>query len=125
MTSFVLFGNTDESSFIMGQMPYAQIIRDGRGRILALYPLLPDRMTVGFDKLMGGFYYEYRKDTGYVILRPEDILHIPGLALDGLVGYSPIAMAKERHRHGHRHRRIRSKFFANGGQPRRSLDIPV
>ena len=29
-----------------------------------------------------------------VILPPSEVLHIPGLGFDGLVGYSPIAMAK-------------------------------
>lgn len=29
-----------------------------------------------------------------VRLQPHDVLHIPGLGFDGLVGYSPIAMAK-------------------------------
>ena len=29
-----------------------------------------------------------------VILDSRDVLHIPGLGFDGLVGYSPIAMAK-------------------------------
>ena len=29
-----------------------------------------------------------------VNLPPSDVLHIPGLGFDGLVGYSPIAMAK-------------------------------
>lgn len=34
------------------------------------------------------------KDYGRICLRREDVLHIPGLGFDGLVGYSPIAMAK-------------------------------
>ena len=29
-----------------------------------------------------------------VRLQPSDVLHVPGLGFDGLVGYSPIAMAK-------------------------------
>ena len=29
-----------------------------------------------------------------IALKAEDVLHIPGLGFDGLVGYSPIAMAK-------------------------------
>ena len=29
-----------------------------------------------------------------MVLAPQDILHIPGLGFDGLVGYPPIAMAK-------------------------------
>jgi len=76
MSHLLLWGNA-----------YAQIIRDGRGRVLGFYPLLPGRMTV--DRTSAGeLFYEYRKDSGYVILRPKDVLHIPGLGFDGLVGYS-------------------------------------
>ena len=33
-------------------------------------------------------------ETGSVILDPSDVLHVPGLGFDGLVGYSPIALEK-------------------------------
>ena len=90
MTHLLLYGNA-----------YAQIIRNGKGDVVALYPLMPDRMKVDRDE-HGHIYYEYMKQqdeaatmkTGTVILKPEDVLHIPGLGFDGLVGYSPIAMAK-------------------------------
>ena len=29
-----------------------------------------------------------------VVLSPEDVLHIPGLGFDGIMGYSPIALEK-------------------------------
>ena len=92
MTHLLLWGNA-----------YAQIIRNGRGEVIALYPLMPDRMTVDRDA-RGRIYYEYtRSDSdantlgkkSSVILSPEDVFHIPGLGFDGLVGYSPIAMAKQ------------------------------
>ena len=82
---------------------YAQILRDGRGKVLGLYPLLPDKMEVSRDSRTGELYYTYTrtteenpnfKDKGQIRLRREDVLHIPGLGFDGLVGYSPIAMAK-------------------------------
>ena len=69
--------------------------------MIALYPLMPDRMTVNRDS-NGQLYYEYTvsmddaptvKDS-LVRLNPSDVLHIPGLGFDGLVGYSPIATAK-------------------------------
>ena len=72
------------------------------GQVLGLYPLLPDKMEV--DRAENGeLYYIYTrnteenpnfKDYGRIYLRREDVLHIPGLGFDGLVGYSPIAMAK-------------------------------
>ena len=34
------------------------------------------------------------KKMGDIILRQEDVLHIPGLGFDGFIGYSPIAMAR-------------------------------
>ena len=122
MTSFV-FRETLMSHLLLWGNAYAQIIRDGRGRILALYPLLPDRMTV--DRTTDGrLYYEDRKDTGYVILRPEDILHIPGLGFDGLVGYSPIAMAKNAIGMAIATEEYGSKFFANGASPGGVLEHP-
>ncbi len=81
---------------------YVQIIRDRAGRVISLYPLLPDKMTVHRDD-KGVLYYKYQrqteenpnfKDKGSVVLKQEDVLHIPGLGFDGLVGYSPIALAK-------------------------------
>lgn len=92
MTSFV-FRETLMSHLLLWGNAYAQIIRDGAGRVVSLYPLLPSRMIV--DRTSNGqLYYEYRTDTGSFVMRPEDVLHIPGLGFDGLVGYSPVAMAK-------------------------------
>ncbi len=62
---------------------------------------MPDRMTVNRDE-KGKLYYEYLTTTDDVPINKEttvrlsetDVLHIPGLGFDGLVGYSPIAMAK-------------------------------
>jgi HK97 family phage portal protein len=45
MTSFV-FRETLMSHLLLWGNAYAQIIRDGRGQVLALYPLMPEKMTV-------------------------------------------------------------------------------
>ena len=100
MSSFV-FRETLMTHLLLWGNAYAQIIRNGKGEIVALYPLMPDRMTVDRDK-NGHLYYKYTKsgddaptmETGSVILDPSEVLHVPGLGFDGLVGYSPIAMAK-------------------------------
>ena len=70
---------------------------------------MPDRMTVNRDG-DGQLYYEYNMSTddahtlnGYTVrLHPHDVLQIPGLGFDGLVGYRPIAMAKNATRYGDR-----------------------
>ncbi|NMA82919.1 MAG: phage portal protein, partial [Epulopiscium sp.] len=60
MTSFV-FRETLMGHLLLWGNAYAQIIRDGRGRVLALYPLMPDRMMVCRSD-SGEIYYTYNKD---------------------------------------------------------------
>jgi HK97 family phage portal protein len=45
MTSFI-FRETMMSHLLLWGNAYAQIIRDGRGQVLGLYPLLPSKMDV-------------------------------------------------------------------------------
>ena len=52
------------------------------------------------------------------------MLHIPGLGFDGLVGYSPIAMAKNAIGLAIATEEYGSKFFANGAQPSGVLEHP-
>lgn len=63
-------------------------------------------------------------DNGYVILSPSDVLHIPGLGFDGLVGYSPIAMAKNAIGLAIAAEEYGSKFYANGAAPSGVLEHP-
>ena len=48
MTSFV-FRETLMTHLLLWGNAYAQIIRNGKGEIIALYPLMPNRMTVDRD----------------------------------------------------------------------------
>lgn len=59
-----------------------------------------------------------------VRLSPRDILHIPGLGFDGLVGYSPIAMAKNAIGMAIACEEYGAKFFANGAAPSGVLEHP-
>ncbi len=122
MTSFV-FRETLMSHLLLWGNAYAQIIRDGRGNILALYPLMPDKMTVE-RSVTGDLFYEYRKDSESVLLRKEEVFHIPGLGFDGLIGYSPIAMAKNAIGMAIATEEYGAKFFANGANPGGVLEHP-
>ncbi len=130
MTSFV-FRETLMTHLLLWGNAYAQVIRNGKGEVTALYPLMPDRMTVDRDN-EGQLYYEYRvssddapiNKTSTVKLRPQDVLHIPGLGFDGLVGYSPIAMAKNAIGMAIACEEYGAKFFANGAQPSGVLEHP-
>ena len=136
MTSFI-FRETLMTHLLLWGNAYSQIIRNGKGEVVALYPLMPDRMKVDRDE-HGRLYYEYtvydsddvdgRKGTDKVgrtvRLQPHDVLHIPGLGFDGLVGYSPIAMAKNAIGLAIATEEYGSKFFANGAAPSGVLEHP-
>lgn len=123
MTSFV-FRETLMTHLLLWGNAYAQIIRNGKGEVIALYPLMPDRMTVNRDDNKE-IYYLYQVDNGsQVRLSKSDVLHIPGLGFDGLVGYSPIAMAKNAIGLAIATEEYGSKFFANGANPGGVLEHP-
>lgn len=130
MSSFV-FRETLMTHLLLWGNAYAQIIRNGHGEIIALYPLMPNKMSVNRDST-GSLYYEYTRQTEdvpsikgtTVKLKPSDVLHIPGLGFDGLVGYSPIAMAKNAIGLAIATEEYGSKFFANGAAPSGVLEHP-
>ena len=130
MTSFV-FRETLMTHLLLWGNAYAQIIRNGKGQVVALYPLMPNRMSVDRDN-KGHLFYQYQMQdsdaptakSGTVILKPYDVLHIPGLGFDGLVGYSPIAMAKNAIGLSIATEEYGAKFFANGATPSGILEYP-
>lgn len=130
MSSFV-FRETMMTHLLLWGNAYAQIIRNGKGEIIALYPLMPNRMSVDRDS-SGNLYYSYTRYSDdaptmngiTVTLRPSDVLHIPGLGFDGLVGYSPIAMAKNAIGMAIACEEYGAKFFANGAAPGGVLEHP-
>ncbi len=122
MTSF-LFRETLMAHLLLWGNAYAQIIRDGRGYPVALYPMLPDRMAVDRDP-QGELIYTYQSDKGQIKLRRENVLHIPGLGFDGLIGYSPIAMAKNAVGLALATEDYGAAFFANGANPGGVLEHP-
>ena len=130
MSSFV-FRETLMTHLLLWGNAYAQIIRNGKGEVIALYPLMPNKMRVERDE-NGSLYYEYihssdeadtMKNTT-VRLTPYNVLHIPGLGFDGLVGYSPIAMAKNAIGMAIACEEYGAKFFANGAAPSGVLEHP-
>ena len=131
MTSFA-FRETLMSHLLLWGNAYAQIIRNARGEVVALYPLMPNKMTVDRDQ-NGRLFYLYQRgsedpttlgNTSQVYLAPSDVLHIPGLGFDGLIGYSPIAMAKNAIGLAIATEEYGAKFFANGAAPAGVLEHP-
>ena len=57
MTSFV-FRETLMTHLLLWGNAYAQLIRNGRGEVVGIYPLMPNRVSVNRDD-KGNIYYKY------------------------------------------------------------------
>jgi HK97 family phage portal protein len=90
----VAFWQAIIGSLLLWGNAYAEISRNGN-RVVALTPLVPDRLTVRREN-DGTIVYEYRDYAGKVLKFSEDqIFHVKGFSLDGLSGLSPISQARQ------------------------------
>lgn len=101
--SAMRFRETLTSHCVLGGNAFAQIFRrSGTGTAMELNLLLPDQVKVDREKTGARRIVYVVKDgnsaeTSFTVQRgkPQDILHIPGLSRDGLIGYSVISMARQ------------------------------
>lgn len=102
---------------------YAQIIYDGRGRAVELWPLNPANMEVFREN--GERKYLYTTDRGEKrAFRAVDILHIPAFGFDGLVGYSRIGMARNAISLAVSAEKYAGRVFQNDARPSVALKYP-
>lgn len=90
---------------------FSQIIRDEHGKLVYTYTPMSDSNP-------------NLKSGQFIKLCREDVLHIPGLGFDGMVGYSPIAMARNAVGMTLACEEYGSSFFANGARPGGVLKHP-
>ncbi len=114
MTSLLLWGNA-----------YARKIRRN-GHVTELWYLKPNLMTVERDSYTGKIKYTYTDDISNktIVYRPDQIFHIKGLSLDGVIGMSPIAQAREAVGLSLATEEYGAKFFGNGARPGGVLEHP-
>lgn len=110
---------------------FSEIERDSSGRVIALWPLRPDRMRI--DRLEdGGLRYTYalpgNKSVEWIrparSADPVPILHLRGLSGDGLIGYSPIRMMRESLGLAIAAEAFGAGFFGAGAAPSMVVKLP-
>lgn len=74
---------------------YAEIQRDMAGRIVALWPIPPDRVEIRRDtETKRLFYRAYNQEnTSYVDLEPWEVFHIRGAGITGIAGDDVVGRA--------------------------------
>jgi HK97 family phage portal protein len=95
--------NTSQSAFEFRELlircldlsgnAYARIESNARGQVVALWPILPHDVTI--EKLASGrLRYRIYNGTKIETLLQDEVLHIRGASRDGIIGLSPIAIAR-------------------------------
>ena len=105
MRSLLLHGNA-----------YARVAWDGRGAITGLEPLPPGAVTV--LRLAGGrLAYDVGLDRRRERLLADDVLHLRHLSRDGVLGRSPLTVAREALELALAEQTYAQSFYANSARP--------
>jgi HK97 family phage portal protein len=95
---------------------YAEIVRNGLGELVELWPITPNRVTPEVDE-EGEIIYRVRVDSKDIYFPRQKILHVPGLGFDGYLGYSVISMAAKSIGLSMALETFGSLYFAQGTHP--------
>ena len=96
---------------------YNQIITNAKGEVVELMPLHPDRIRL--ELLPSGEYrYRFTDRFGSESILPRgEVWHLRGLSSDGLMGMSPIELARENLGMALAAQDYGARFFANDAKP--------
>lgn len=109
---------------------YSYLDWDGAGRLRNIWPLEPGYVQVMRTQIGGELVYWYFPHNPYSVpvkpgvYRADQILHIPWLGFDGLMGFSPITLMRQAVALGLGQEEYFGKFLANGGKPPYWIEFP-
>lgn len=105
---------------------FSEIVRDGAGRVVELWPLVPDRVNVRREETYPyTLFYEYVQPSGSSIrLDARKVFHLRGPSLDGLMGENIIARAAKAIALSMAAERFSLSYFANGTVVGGVLEFP-
>jgi len=88
---------TMQAHLLLRGNAYSEIQRDGGGKVVALWPLHPDRVSVERQDPLGPLSYVILlpKSNQRIRLAKERVFHLRGLSSNGVTGFSPIFLAAQ------------------------------
>lgn len=120
----MVFRETLQAHMLTWGNAFAEIVRDGTGRPSQLWPIGPDVITIKRVAETNEIVYLVMVEGGQKPILARDMLHIPGLGFDGIVGYSVIHMARESLGLTKASEKFGSAFFGNGTKASGVLEHP-
>jgi len=104
---------------------YAEIERSRNGRVVALWPITPDRVQIDRTQT-GRIVYTVQNDRGSdADLSPDEVFHLRGPSYDGVAGYTVARLAAESFGLGIAMEQFAAAFFGNGTQLSGVLQHPT
>jgi HK97 family phage portal protein len=104
---------------------FNEIIANGRGEILELLPIHPDRIKMEL-LVNGSFRYLVTRANGTTDpVHRGAIWHVKGLSSDGYVGLNPIEQARDVLGLGLAAQSYGARFFANDARPGGWIELPL
>jgi HK97 family phage portal protein len=103
---------------------YAWVNRTRSGRIVEMIPLHPDMCLVNMDAQNNVTYRVGTEEGGTRDVPRNQILHIKGLTMNGWLGISPIAYARESIGLALATEKFGGQLFRNGAKPGGVLEVP-
>lgn len=123
MLTALEFREMQMMNLLLSGNSYAEIVRNGAGRVAELWPLWPHRVKVQAHD--GKVLYRVSVPNGKeVFLKPDQVLHVRGASRGGLVGLDPIATNAQSVGLSLSLQKFQSKFFANSARPGGVLEHP-
>ena len=99
---------------------------DGAGRVVALWPIHPDRVRVARDGATGPLVYLVNIPPRNMDVRmsPDRILHLRGLGSNGVTGFSPLAIGRQSIGLALAAQEYGARLFKNDSKPGGVLEHP-
>lgn len=122
MTSIV-FKSTVQAHALTHGNGYAYIRRNRLGRPIELWPMLPQTT---YPEMRDGrtMYNAQMKDGTYKLIEARNVLHIPGMSMNGVTGLSILQCQRETLGGAIAKNRYGTRLFANGAKPSGIMSFP-
>lgn len=101
---------------------YAYILRDENGYVEELVPLISSVTHPMMDE-RDDLYYQTNRKGKNVIIASEDVLHIKGMTIDGIVGLSPIQAVRVQLESNDIAGKYNQSLIEDGGAPKGVLKV--
>ncbi len=127
MMSPLTFRETLQQHALVWGNGYAEIEFNNAGTPIALWPLLPNKVTPKIKKNKNDqqvLVYDVQTDGETKTLPAEKVFHLKGLGFDGIKGYSVLRFARESLGTARAIERFGSTFFKNDATPSSILEHP-